>query len=85
MALEVTYIGKKKCYSFEKGNRFFSIARIEYEILGSETIIGDDSWQGVKHKFKKRFPGPEDDKDDRWEAPMAVLTKKILLSSFSSL
>ena len=26
MALEVTYIGKKKCYSFEKGNRFFSIA-----------------------------------------------------------
>ena len=62
MGLEVTYINGKRCYGFEKGNRFFFMKGIEYELLGAASIEGDTSWTGVMHRFKKRFPGPDDDK-----------------------
>ena len=78
MGLEVTYINGKRCYGFEKGNRFFFIKGIEYELLGAESIEEDKTWTGVMHRFKKRFPGPDDDKDDRWEVSMLTLTNKIL-------
>ena len=30
---------------------------IEYELLGAESIEGDKTWTGVKHRFKKKdFP-----------------------------
>jgi hypothetical protein len=78
MSLEVTYINGKRCYSFEKGNRFFFIKGIEYELLGAESIEGDKTWIGVIHRFKKRYPGPDDDKNERWEVSMLTLTNKIL-------
>jgi len=78
MALEVTIIDNRKCYSFESGNRFFTVAGVEYEIVSSDAIPGDDTWAGVIHTFRKRFPGPDDEPWQRWECPMATLVQKIL-------
>lgn len=78
MALEVTIIDNRKCYSFETGNRFFTVAGVEYEIVSSDSIPGDDTWAGVSHTFRKRFPGPDDEPWQRWECPMAILVQKIL-------
>ncbi len=78
MALEVTIIDNRKCYSFETGNRFFTVAGVEYEIVSSDAIPGDETWAGVSHTFRRRFPGPGDEPWQRWECPMAILVQKIL-------
>ena len=78
MGLEVTIINGRRCYGFEKGNRFFFIKGVEYELFRADSIEKDKTWTGVIHWFKRRYHGPDDDKSEFWKLPMITLTNKIL-------
>jgi len=74
MALEVTYINGKRCYGFEKGNRFFTIADKEYEIVGTDST--GPFWDNTVHTIKHE--------GHTWEVGMDYIVNKILNDQYGS-